>query len=351
MKTERIREENYYLYLLAKMKTHMTLLLLWLVVVVSLPAPSYQQIEFYEWMKKQPMTAADASKTADCAKKDAALSSAEKHMALNVISPLNTNDEDGLYLTIGKAIDNIPDGNTERYNIRLLPGTVYREKVFLSKSNPFVTISCDDPYNPAVIVWNDTAATLGKDGKPLGIDGSSTVTIESDYFIAYGVVFKNDAPPSKPWGAKNAEAPALRMLGTKATIYHSTIEGGQGTLYDQKGLHYYKSSTIKGIVDFIFGSAKSFYEDCRIISVNKNTINLPIKALLIREDIRVNPGESGFSFKTYTVEGEEGQQQIYLGREGSPAVYSYSKTDKFIWPLIYDSENNAQIPNISAKVQ
>lgn len=56
--------------------------------------------------------------------------------------------------------------------------------MFLSKSKPFVTIRSDDPINPAVIVWNDTAATPGKDGKPLGADGSSTVTVESDYFIA-----------------------------------------------------------------------------------------------------------------------------------------------------------------------
>ena len=94
--------------------------------------------------------------------------------------------------------------------------------------------------NPAVIVWNDTATTMGKDGKPLGVDGSSTMAIESDYFIAYNVVFKNDAPLPK-LGEKKGEAPALRVMGTKATFYNCTIEGGQGALYDQTGLHYFKA--------------------------------------------------------------------------------------------------------------
>jgi pectinesterase len=33
----------------------------------------------------------------------------------------------------------------------------------------------------------------GNDGKPLGAESSSTVTVESDYFIANGVMFRNGA--------------------------------------------------------------------------------------------------------------------------------------------------------------
>ena len=31
---------------------------------------------------------------------------------------------------------------------------------------------------------------------------------------------------------KKGEAPALRVMGTKATFYNCTIEGSQGALYD-----------------------------------------------------------------------------------------------------------------------
>nr|XP_034594615.1 pectinesterase QRT1-like [Setaria viridis] len=149
--------------------------------------------------------------------------------------------------TISESIANIPDCSTKRYTLQLLkPGVVFREEVFLSKSKPFVTFM-SDPGNPGVIVWNDTATTPGKDGKPLGTVGSATVTVESDYFIASGLVFKNDVPLPKP-GAKKAQAPALRVQGTKATFYNATVIGGQVALYDQKGLHYFKNCTIKGAV-------------------------------------------------------------------------------------------------------
>jgi pectinesterase len=71
------------------------------------------------------------------------------------------------YRTIEKSIANIPDGSTKRYILILNGGTMYRENVLVSKSKSFVTIRSDDPINPAIIVWNDTAATLGKDSKPL----------------------------------------------------------------------------------------------------------------------------------------------------------------------------------------
>ena len=76
---------------------------------------------------------------------------------------------------------------------------MFHEKVFIGKGKPFVTLK-SDPSNPAVIVWNDTSMTKGKDGMLLGSNGSSTVSIESDYFIAYGIIIKNDALPAKAGG-------------------------------------------------------------------------------------------------------------------------------------------------------
>lgn len=49
------------------------------------------------------------------------------------------------------------------------------------------------------------------------------------------------------------------MFGTKAAFYNCTIDGGQDTLYDHKGLHYFKNCIIRGSVDFIFGFGRSLY--------------------------------------------------------------------------------------------
>ncbi|CAO2040147.1 unnamed protein product [Urochloa humidicola] len=165
------------------------------------------------------------------------------------------------------------------------------------------------------------------------------MTIESDYFIAYSVVFKNDAPLPK-LGENKGEAPALRVLGTKAIFYNCTVDGGQGALYDEKGLHYFKNSVIKGTIDFIFGSAKSFYEDCNIVSMNKEITTLPIAPAQLQQHndpIKAAPGESGFSFKTCTFKGEG--ENIYLGRVGTPFIYSYTEIDKELWPIITDRGN------------
>ncbi|KAL6851536.1 hypothetical protein ACP4OV_020469 [Aristida adscensionis] len=318
--------------------TH-TILFSMLIVLLLLPAPSCkaQVVSFHVWLSKYPNT----SHNEGCMKKDPMLSSAEATRVHNTIDPTTElSPEDGSYKTITEAIANIPDGNTKRYILTLKGGAVFREKVLLQRSKPFVTIRSDDQSNPAVVVWSDTAATPGKDGKPLGAEGSSTFTVESDYFIAYGVIFKNDAPPPKP-GAGTGEAPALRVLGTKATFYNCTIQGGQGSLYDEKGLHYFKSCTIEGTVDFIYGFAKSLYEDCNIISTNKETtVPMPVPPSMETSPsnpIQVAPGESGFSFKTCNIKGEG--EKIYLGRVGMPAIYSYSVMSKEIAPIVADKGN------------
>ncbi|EAZ19255.1 hypothetical protein OsJ_34792 [Oryza sativa Japonica Group] len=178
----------------------------------------------------------------------------------------------------------------------------------------------------------------GKDGKPVGTVGSTTVAVESDYFMAYGVVFKNDAPLAKP-GAEGGQAVALRLFGTKAAIYNCTIDGGQDTLYDHKGLHYIKDSLIMGSVDFIFGFGRSLYEGCTIVSVTKE-----VSVLTAQQRTKTIEGaiESGFSFKNCSIKG---QGQIYLGRawgDSSRVVYSYTDMSKEVVPIGWDGWNIAK---------
>jgi pectinesterase len=60
-------------------------------------------------------------------------------------------------------------------------------------------------------------------------------------------------------GAHGGQAVALRVFGSKVAMYNCTIDGGQDTLYDHKGLHYFKNCLIRGSVDFIFGFGRSLY--------------------------------------------------------------------------------------------
>lgn len=260
---------------------------------------------------------------------DASLSAAEANKTTFVVDPSGSGD----YTNLTAAIADIPNANTGRVVLDLKPGAVFREKIVVNLTQPFVTFK-SDPANPATIIWNDTAATPGKDNKPVGTVGSNTVAVEADYFMAHGIVFKNDAPLAKP-GAKGGQAVALRVFGTKAAFYNCTIDGGQDTLYDHKGLHYFKNCVIRGSVDFIFGFGRSFYEDCRIESVVKE-----VAVLTAQQRTKSIEGamDSGFSFMNCSIGGVKGGQ-IYLGRawgDSSRVVYSYTVMGEEVVPIGWD---------------
>ncbi|CAL5093038.1 unnamed protein product [Urochloa decumbens] len=265
-------------------------------------------------------------------KLDAELSAAEAGAVRYVVSP----DGKGKFRTITDAIKAVPDKNKKRVILDIRPGT-YKEKVVVPYTKHFITF-LGNPKNPPLIMWDDTAATRGKDGAPVGTVGSATVAVESDYFLASGVIFRNHAPMAAP-GQKGGQAVALRVFGTKAAFYNCTIDGGQDTLYDHKGLHYFKSCVIRGSVDFIFGFGRSLYEDCQIISVTNQVAVLTAQQ---RTKSIADAVESGFSFLRCKVFGAG---QIYLGRawgDSSRVVYAYTEMGKEVVPVGWDGWNVAK---------
>lgn len=61
-------------------------------------------------------------------------------------------------------------------------------------------------------------------------------------------------------GSVGEQAVAMQITGTKGAFYDCTFLGFQDTLYDHKGLHYFKNRSIYGDVDFIFGYGQSLYQ-------------------------------------------------------------------------------------------
>ncbi|KAI5425731.1 hypothetical protein KIW84_031521 [Lathyrus oleraceus] len=97
---------------------------------------------------------------------------------------------------------------------------------------------------------------------------SYTFGVFATEFIAYNISFKNTFPPPSQ-GVKGAQAVALRVNGDKAAFYGCGFYGAQDTLHDDLGRHYYKGCFIQGSIDFIFGNARSLYEDCILSSIAK----------------------------------------------------------------------------------
>ncbi|TKY52434.1 pectinesterase 53 [Spatholobus suberectus] len=228
----------------------------------------------------------------------------------------------GDFKTITEALNSIPPRNTRRVVVSIAPG-VYREKVMIPRTLPFITL-LGDAGDPPTITGNDTASATGRDGTPLGTFQSATVAVDASYFVAINIKFENTAP--HVIGTRGEQAVALRISETKAAFYNCTFYGAQDTLYDHKGLHYFNNCSIQGSVDFIFGSGRSLYENCYLSSTTK-------KVASITAQKRTNSSlESGFSFKNCTITGSG---QVYLGRawgDYSRVIFSYTYMDNIVLP-------------------
>lgn len=91
-------------------------------------------------------------------------------------------DGRGNFRTIKEAIRSIPRGNTRRVVVKIGPG-VYREKILVSASKPYVTFY-GQPQAMPTISYGATADSQN------GTWRSATVAVESDYFVAVNIIFE-----------------------------------------------------------------------------------------------------------------------------------------------------------------
>ncbi|KAK4746346.1 hypothetical protein SAY87_012658 [Trapa incisa] len=234
-------------------------------------------------------------------------------------------DGNGDSVSVQGAVDMVPLNNIQRVKILILPG-IYREKVHVPKSKPYISFIGDERRAlGTVITWNDKASDRDNAGCELGTYRSASVTVESDYFCATGVTFENTVVAVA--GGYGMQAVALRLSGDRAMLYKVRVIGTQDTLLDESGTHYFYQCHIQGSVDFIFGQSRSLYERCVLQSTAAG-------AGAIAAHHRDSPDEkTGFSFVNCIVNGTG---SIFLGRAWgnySMTVYSYCYFHNIIIPV------------------
>ncbi|KAI3856238.1 hypothetical protein MKW92_001402 [Papaver armeniacum] len=243
-------------------------------------------------------------------------------MGLDVI--VVAKDGTGDSETLQGAIDMVPVDNTRRVKIFIRPG-IYREKVLIPENKPYISLIGIEP-NTTVITWNAKASDKDEHGKEIRTFRTATVNVESDYFCANGVTFQNTII-AKP-KANHMQAVALKISGDKAVFYNVRFLGYQDTLYDHHGTHYFYKCFIQGAIDFIFGNARSLYEDCTINSVARRH-----GYGFIAASHRNSPDENtGFSFLNSRIRG---RGKNFLGRpwgKYSRAIYIKTDMDNIISP-------------------
>ncbi|EPS57567.1 hypothetical protein M569_17250, partial [Genlisea aurea] len=162
------------------------------------------------------------------------------------------------FTSVQAAVDAVNVTSSTRAVIWINTG-IYFEKVIVPKTKPNITFQ-GQGYGSTGIVWNDTSNSSH------GTFYSGSVQVFAANFVAKNISFMNVAPIPKP-GEVGAQAVALRIAGDQAAFWGCGFFGAQDTLHDDRGRHYFKECYIQGSIDFIFGNAKSFYENCRIVSI------------------------------------------------------------------------------------
>ena len=179
-----------------------------------------------------------------------------------------------------RAIDSLPADDSPAL-IRLAPGE-YREKVELRRPNTTIEGAGADRTR---IVWADAATTILSDGVKRGTFRTYTLLVLADGCTLRGLTIENAAAPRESVGQCIAlfadgdlfTCEDVTLLSAQDTLFtaplppREVIPGGfigpTQTLPRKAQRHTYRRCTIKGDVDFIFGGAAAWFEDCEIICI------------------------------------------------------------------------------------
>ncbi|XP_057960159.1 probable pectinesterase 29 [Malania oleifera] len=217
----------------------------------------------------------------------------------------------GNFTTIQAAIDAVPWGNSRWICIFVKSG-LYKEKVSIPREKGFIYLK-GEGRRKANVVWSDHDS----------IAQSPTFTSWADNVFARSISFTNSYNlPMSQNGNPRAPAVAAMIAGDKSSFYRCSFFGVQDTLWDFEGRHYFKSCTIVGAVDFIFGSGQSIYDGCTV-AVTTAALGPGVPGYITAQG-RSSPEQSnGFVFKNCRVVGNG---LTYLGRpwRGYARVIFYS---------------------------
>lgn len=178
-----------------------------------------------------------------------------------------------------RAIDALPRDGTPAV-IRLAPG-MYREKAVLDR--PHTALVGEDPETTR-ITWGDGAKEILADGVKRGTFRTATLRTDGEGITLRGLTVENSAGP----GAAAGQAIALYADGDGFLCEDCVLLGYQDTLFtaplppreiEPGGFNgpkrdaprvpqrqVYRRCRIRGDVDFIFGGAAAWFEDCAIVS-------------------------------------------------------------------------------------
>ena len=233
----------------------------------------------------------------------------------------------------------------------------YREKLVVSRPNvTFLGAGRDK----TVLVYGQGAFELMPEGDKRGTFRTASVRIDTHDFTARHLTFQNDAG----FGHTVGQALALYVDGDRNVFEDCALLGSQDTLFTAPlplkeakpggfkgpgeskprimGRHYFKNCFIRGDVDFIFGSAIAYFEDCTIFSQKpgdrKPTESPDDEVIYGYVTAASTPQEEpfGYVFQNCHLDSDCPPHSVYLGRpwrEWAKTVFLSCELGTHIHPL------------------
>jgi pectinesterase len=179
------------------------------------------------------------------------------------------------FATIGAALASVPKTNTQPFVIFIKNGK-YDEKLIIDRA--YVQF-IGESREGTIITHSDCGDTPAPSGGTYGTQGSFTLQIAAPNFRAENLTIENgfDYPANAakadddPTKAQNPQAVAVMTTpgSDRAVFCNCVLKGYQDTLFANAGRHYFHGCRILGHVDFIFGAGQAVFENCEIVSRNR----------------------------------------------------------------------------------
>jgi pectin methylesterase-like acyl-CoA thioesterase len=273
-------------------------------------------------------------------------------------------DGSGDFRTVQDAVNSAPAAGSV---IRIKPGT-YKEEITVDKPHIELRGLGADPKD-VVLSFDKSAGTAGGTGK------SASVFVTGDDFFAANLTIENTFSRNRPLTHEGSQAVALRVKGDRAVFRKVRFLGYQDTLYaDGKGCdseqgpckparQYFADCYIEGNVDFIFGDALAFFENCEIHALAHPVV------MITAQSKRYDGEASGYVFDHCRLTAEPGASKVYLGRpwrshasvvflntqmgpEVVPAGWSeWRHDDRDSLPTVFYAEYNSSGPGANPKAR
>lgn len=214
-------------------------------------------------------------------------------------------DGTGDYRTVQSAIDEVPNGNTERIIFRIKKG-VYKERIIVDARKDFITLIGEDK-NTTILTFNNHAGTRLPNGDTLNTWTCASFFVYGNNFSAENLTFQNNA------GFTAGQAVALRIEGNRAAFKNCRMVGFQDVLFlSGSGVKsYFKDCYIEGTTDFIFGASTAVFKSCHIHSRKNSHVTAASTNSII---------PYGFVFFDCRLTADSNVNKVSLGRPWTPTA-------------------------------